>query len=67
MAAKRPGVTRKVNRNQLHAGDKAGTREIHPGLENQGGHHQKSKTWVSVAPQKGMMYSKTNLIKHAKM
>ena len=28
---------------------------IHPGFETQGRHHQKSKTGVSVAPQKGLV------------
>ena len=31
---------------------------IHPGIETQGRCHQKSKTGVSVDPQKGLMYSK---------
>ena len=31
---------------------------IHPGFENHGRHHQKSKTGVLVAPQKGLMSSK---------
>ena len=31
---------------------------IHPGFETQGKHHQKSKTGVSVAPQKGHVSSK---------
>ena len=30
----------------------------HFGFETQGRRHQKSKTWVSVAPQKGFMSSK---------
>ena len=34
---------------------------IHPGFETQGRHHQKSKTGVSVAPQKGLMSSKNFL------
>ena len=37
---------------------KACKREIHPGFETQGRRHQKSKTGVSVAPQKGLMSSK---------
>ena len=31
---------------------------IHPGFENQARHHQKSKTGVSVALQKGLMSAK---------
>ena len=38
---------------------------IHPGFEIQGRRHQKSKTEVSVAPQKGLMSSK-NLRKKEK-
>ena len=34
------------------------TQWTHPGFETQGRHHQKSKTGVSVAPQKGLMSSK---------
>ena len=53
------GVAPEVNlRNPLHAGDKAGKRGIHPGFETQGRRHQKSKTGVSVAPQKGLASSK---------
>ena len=38
------GVAPEVNlRNSLHAGDKARKREIHPGFETQGRHHQKNK------------------------
>ena len=29
--------------------------EMHPGFETQGRHHKKSKTGVSVAPQKGLV------------
>ena len=48
------GVALKVNlRNLLHTGDQARKQEIHPGFETQGRHHQKSKTWVLVAPNKG--------------
>ena len=39
-------------------GDEAHKQEIHPGFETQRIHHQKSKTWISVAPQKGLMSSK---------
>ena len=53
------GVTPEVNlRNSLHAGDKACKQGIHPGFETQGRHYQKSKTGVSVTPQKGLMSSK---------
>ena len=53
------GVTPEVNlRNSLYAGDKAHKQRIHPDFETQGRHHQKSKTGVSVAPQKGLMSSK---------
>ena len=42
-------------RNSWHAGNKARKRGIHPGFETQGRRHQKSKTGVSVAQQKGLM------------
>ena len=45
-------------RNSLYAGRKARKRGIHPGFETQGRRYQKSKTGVSVAPQKGLMSSK---------
>ena len=38
-----------------HAGDKAHKEEIHPGFETQGRGYQKSKTVVTVAPQKGQV------------
>ena len=61
------GVTPEVNlRNSLHTGDKAHKQWIHPGFETQGRHHQKSKTGVSVAPQKGLMSSKRFLKKKKK-
>ena len=45
------GVEPEVNqRNRLHAAEEAG---IHPEFETQGRHHQKSKTGISVVPQKG--------------
>ena len=50
-------------RNSLHASDKALKRGIHPGFETQERRHQKSKTGVSVAPQKGLMSSKKFLKK----
>ena len=43
---------------KLCAGEEARKRGIHPGFETQGRRHQKSKTGVSVAPQKGFMSSK---------
>ena len=45
------------------AGEKARKRGIHPGFEPLGRRHQKSKTGVSVAPQKRLMSSnlKTNV------
>ena len=47
------GVTQEVNlRNPLHTGDKACKRGNYPDFETQSRHHQKSKTGVSVAPQK---------------
>ena len=53
-------VTPVVNlTNSLHAGEEAHKQRIHPGFEIQGRHHQKSKTRVSVAPQKGLMSSKS--------
>ena len=56
---KSAGVTPEVNlKNLLHAGEEARKQGIHPGFENQGRCHQKSKTGVSVAPQKGLVSSK---------
>ena len=54
------GVTLKVNlRNPLHAGDKTCEQgDFHPGFEIQGIGHQKSKTGISVTPQKDVMSSK---------
>ena len=53
------GVAPKVNlRNSWHTGNKACKQGIHPGFETQERSHQKSKTGVSVAPQKGLMCSK---------
>ena len=69
LAAKRSaGVAPEVNlRNSLHAGNKAHKRGIHPGSETQGRRHQKSKTGVSVAPQKGLMFSKKFFLKKSKL
>ena len=47
------GVTPGVNlRNPLHGGQNTCKQGIHPGFENNNKHHQKSKTGVSVTPQK---------------
>ena len=37
---------------------KHASKGIHSGFETQGRHHQKSKTGVSVVPEKGLMSSK---------
>ena len=53
------GVTPEVDlRNPLQAGDKACKWGFHPGFEIYGRHHQKSKTGVTVDPQKELMSSK---------
>ena len=55
---KSAGVTPEVNLGEhvtctpLPSANKA----AHSGFETQKRHHQKSKTWVSVAPQKGLTY-----------
>ena len=49
-------------RNPLLAGDKGHKWEIDPGFETQGRRHQKSKTGISVAPQKGLMPSKIDAL-----
>ena len=56
LATKRlAGVAPEVNlRNPLHGGNKACKHGIHPGFQTQGKCHQKSKTGVSVAPQKDL-------------
>ena len=60
LATKRSaGVAPDVNlRNLLHAGNETCKHGIHYGFETQSRHHQKSKTGVSVAPQKGLMSPK---------
>ena len=60
LAAKRSvGIASEVNlRNPLHAGKKARKPLIHPGLETQSRHHQRSKTGVSVLSQKRLMFPK---------
>ena len=53
------GVAPQVNlRNPLHTGEKACKSGIHSGFEAQGRCHQKSKTGVSVAPQRGFVSQK---------
>ena len=53
------GVAPEMNlKNPLNADTEACKRGIHPGFENQGRLHQKSKTGYQVAPQKGLMYYK---------
>ena len=53
------GVAQEVNsRNLLRTCKKGHNLGIHPGFETQGKCYQKSKTGVSVAPQKGLMSSK---------
>ena len=54
LLVEKAGVTPEVNlRNLLCSGEKADKQGIHPGFETQGRRHQKSKTGVSVAAQKG--------------
>ena len=63
-AQRSAGVPPEVNlRNPLHAGDEACKWRIHHGFETQDRHHQKSITRVSVAQQKGLMFSKKNFKK----
>ena len=59
LAAKRSaGVTPEVNLKILFTqAMKHACEGSHPGFETQGRHHQKSKTGISVAPQKGLMSS----------
>ena len=55
---KSAGVAPEVKlRNPLHADDKSCKQGILCGFEPQGRHHQKSKTGISAAPQKGLMSS----------
>ena len=50
------GIAPEVNlRIPLHSGDEVRKLGIHPGFETQSRRRQKSKTGVSVAPQKGLM------------
>ena len=49
------GVAPEVNlRNLLHTGEEALKQRISLGFEIQGNHHQMSKTWVLVVPQKSI-------------
>ena len=60
-------VAPEVNvRNPVHAADKAHKGGINLCFETQGRCHQKSKTGVSVAPQKGLMSSKHEKIPKTK-
>ena len=53
------GVAQEVNlRHLLCTGEEAHKQKIHPGFETQGRRHKKSKSGISVAPQKGLMFSK---------
>ena len=57
-AERSAGIAPEVNlRNPLHAGNKAYGGN-HRCFETQGRCHEKSKTGLSVAPQKGLMSSK---------
>ena len=50
--------TRDESEGSIVESEKAHKRGIHPGFETQGRRHQKSKTGVSVVPQKGLVFSK---------
>ena len=65
LATKRSaGVTPEVNlRNPLHMGNEAHKQGFHLGFEAQSRHSQKSKTGVSVAPQKKLMSFKISFFK----
>ena len=52
--------SRDESEKSLHIGDITHKQGIHPGFKSQGRHHQKSKTRVSVTPQKGLIYSKNS-------
>ena len=59
LLVEKAGVTPEVNlRNPLCAGKEAHKRGIHPDFETQGRRHQKSKTGISVAPQKDLCPTK---------
>ena len=60
LAVKRSaGVAPEMNlRNLLYAGEEAYKRGIHPSFETRGRCHPKSKTGVSVEPQKRLLSSK---------
>ena len=58
LATKRSaGVTSEVNLREhiTHTPPQSLNMAVHSGFETQRRHHQKSKTWVSVARQKGLM------------
>ena len=60
LAIKRlPGVTPEVSLRECvtHIPPLSMNKVAHSGFETQRSHHQKSKTGVSVAPQKGLMSS----------
>ena len=68
LAAKRsPGVAPDVNlRTHVTSIPLPGVnKSAHSGFETQRRHHQKSKTGVSVVPQKGLMSSKKKEIKNS--
>ena len=61
LAAKRSaGVAPKVNLREhvTRMPPPSSNKAAHFGFENQGRHHQKSETGISVAPKKGLMSSK---------
>ena len=63
LATKRlAGVAPKVNVRECvaHMSPPSMNKAAHSGFETQRRHHQKSKTGVSVAPQKGLMSSQKN-------
>ena len=69
LAVKRlAGVAPEVHlRNPLQAGKGAHKQGIHPGYETQSRYHQKSKTGVSVAPQKRTCILQTFFLKSGKI
>ena len=64
LATKRlAGVKAEVNLRETCTPPSSANKAAHSGFETQRRHHQKSKTGVSVAPQKGLMSSKIFLKK----
>ena len=57
------GVKPEVNLGETCTPPSSANKAAHSGFETQRRHHQKSKTGVSVAPQKGLMSSKIFLKK----